>query len=66
MLNVLAHSDLPHQFIFVSVHASQLTNMSKNVLQAVSKLEITSKNLINLSNHFIYLIAYLFPKLAVQ
>ena len=38
MFDVLTHSDLSHQLVLVSVHSSQLTNMSKDVLQAISKL----------------------------
>lgn len=32
MFEILAHPNLPHQFVFVSVHACQLTNMCKYVL----------------------------------
>ena len=38
MLQILAHSNLSHQFILVSVHSSQLTHVSKYVLQPISKL----------------------------
>lgn len=38
MFDVLTHSDLSHQLVLVSVHSSQLTNMGKDVLQAISKL----------------------------
>ena len=39
MLDVLAHADLPHQFVLVSVHASELAHVSKHVLEAVRQLE---------------------------
>lgn len=39
MLQVLTHTDLSHQAVFVSVHTSKLTNVGKNVLQTVSQLE---------------------------
>lgn len=35
MLQVFAHSDLPHELVLVAVHASQLTNMGKDVLQSI-------------------------------
>lgn len=38
MFDVLTHSDLSHELVLVSVHSSQLTNMSKDVLNAISKL----------------------------
>jgi hypothetical protein len=39
MFKILAHSDLPHQLVLVTVHASQLTNVSKNILKTISQLE---------------------------
>ena len=39
MLQVFAHPDLPHQFVFVSVHTGQLAYMSEHVLQPVGQLE---------------------------
>ena len=39
MLQVFAHPNLLHQFVFVSVHASQLSNMSENVLQSICELK---------------------------
>lgn len=39
MLEILAHSDLPHQFVFVPVHSSQLAHVSKYVLKSVRQLE---------------------------
>ena len=39
MLEILAHSDLPHQFVLVSIHASELPNVSECVLQSVCQLE---------------------------
>lgn len=38
MFDVLTHSDLSHKLVLVSVHSSQLTNMGKDVLKAISKL----------------------------
>lgn len=35
MLQVFAHSDLPHEFVLIAVHASQLTNMGEDVLQSI-------------------------------
>ena len=35
MLQILAHPDLSHQLVFVSVHSSQLTHMSKYILQSI-------------------------------
>ena len=35
MFEILAHSNLSHQFILVSVHSCQLANMGKDVLQAI-------------------------------
>ena len=40
MFDVFAHSDLSHKLVLVSVHSSQLTNMSKGVLKTISKLYI--------------------------
>ena len=39
MFEVFAHSDLPHQFVLVAIHSSQLTNVSKRVLKTVGQLE---------------------------
>ena len=39
MLEILAHSNLFHQLVFVTVHASKLSNMCKHVLEAISQLE---------------------------
>ena len=45
MLEVLAHPDLLHELVLVSVHAGQLTHMGHGVLETVSKLEIwTNQN----------------------
>ena len=38
MFEILTHSNLSHQLVFVSVHTSQLTNMSKCILYAISQL----------------------------
>ncbi len=35
----LAHPDLPHQLVLVSVHAGQLSHMGEGVLQAICQLE---------------------------
>ena len=39
MLDVLAHPDLSHEFVLVSVHACELSHMSKHILQTISQLE---------------------------
>ena len=39
MLQIFAHPDLSHQLVLVAVHACQLTNMSKDVLQSISQLQ---------------------------
>lgn len=39
MLQIFAHADLSHQFVFVPIHSCQLANMSENILQAVGQLE---------------------------
>lgn len=39
MLQVLAHSDLPHELVLVTVHASKLADVRKHVLQTICKLE---------------------------
>jgi len=39
VLQILAHSDLPHQLVLVSVHTSQLTNVSESELKTIGKLE---------------------------
>lgn len=39
MLQILAHSDLPHEFVLVTIHAGQLSDVGKDVLQAIGKLE---------------------------
>lgn len=36
MLEILAHPDLPHEFVLVTVHARQLSHVSEDVLQAIS------------------------------
>ena len=38
MLQVLAHSNLTHEFVLVPVHSRQLPNMSKRILQPIRKL----------------------------
>lgn len=39
MLQIFAHPDLSHQLVLVAVHAGQLTNMSKDVLQPIGQLQ---------------------------
>ena len=39
MLKVLAHADLPHELVLVTVHARQLADMRKDILQPVGQLE---------------------------
>ena len=39
MLEVLAHADLSHQLVLVTVHARQLTHVGKDVLDPVRQLE---------------------------
>ena len=39
MLQVLRHSDLPHEFVLVSVHARESANVRKNILKRVRELE---------------------------
>lgn len=38
MFQVLAHSNLPHQFVFVPVHPRELAHVGKDVLQAICQL----------------------------
>ena len=39
MLQILAHTNLSHQLVFVTIHAGQLTNVRENILQAIGQLE---------------------------
>ena len=39
VLEVLAHPDLLHQLVLVSVHSGQLANVRKNILESVGQLE---------------------------
>lgn len=39
MLQIFAHSNLSHQFVFVAIHARQLANMSENILQTIGQLK---------------------------
>lgn len=39
MLKIFAHANLSHQFVFVTIHAGQLANVRKNVLQTVGQLK---------------------------
>jgi hypothetical protein len=39
MLEIFAHPNLFHQLVLVAVHASQLTHVGKDVLEAVGELE---------------------------
>lgn len=45
MLQIFAHPDLSHQLVLVAVHASQLTNMSEDVLQPISQLQYRDESL---------------------
>lgn len=38
VLEVLAHANLPHELVLVAVHARELPDVAKGVLQAVGKL----------------------------
>jgi len=39
VLNILTHADLTHKAVLVAIHTSELTNVSKNVLETISELE---------------------------
>jgi hypothetical protein len=39
MLQVVRHSDLPHEFVLVSAHARESANVRKNILKGVRELE---------------------------
>lgn len=39
MLQVLAHADLPHKFVLVTIHASQLPHVGKYILQSICQLQ---------------------------
>lgn len=39
MFQIFAHSNLSHQFVFVSIHSRQLADVSENILQTVGQLE---------------------------
>ena len=39
VLEILAHPDLFHQLVLVTVHARQLADVGKDVLKTVGKLE---------------------------
>lgn len=39
MFEILAHSDLSHEFVLVAVHTSELAYVGKCVLQTIGKLE---------------------------
>ena len=39
MFQILAHSDLFHQFVLVTVHSGELTDVSKGVLESVCQLK---------------------------
>lgn len=38
MFKVFTHPDLPHELILVTIHSSQLTNVSKDVLDSIRQL----------------------------
>lgn len=48
MFQILAHPDLPHQFVLVAIHASQLTNMGKDILQSICQLQRNKNTLTKL------------------
>ena len=39
MLQILAHSNLPHQLVLVSVHTGELTDVSESELKTIGELE---------------------------
>jgi len=39
MFKIFTHANLFHEFIFVTIHPCQLTNMSKDILNTISKLK---------------------------
>ena len=39
MLEILAHSDLSHELVLVSVHSRELTDVGEGVLETIGKLE---------------------------
>jgi hypothetical protein len=39
MLQILAHADLLHELVLITVHTSKLTDVSEGELQTVGKLE---------------------------
>jgi hypothetical protein len=39
VFEVLAESDLPHELVLVTIHASELAHVSKCILQTISQLE---------------------------
>jgi hypothetical protein len=53
MFEILAHADLPHQFVLVAVHACQLAHMGKDVLQTIRQLEKKQHNNYNSENTLI-------------
>ena len=38
MLEIFTHPNLPHQFVLVTIHASQLAHMGIDILQTICKL----------------------------
>lgn len=56
MFQVLAHSNLPHQFVFVPVHPRELAHVGKDVLQAICQLRhgTQSEVTINTSSSQVY------------
>ena len=39
MLEILAHANLPHELVLVSVHSGELSNVSKHELKSIGELE---------------------------
>lgn len=50
MLQVFAHPNLSHQLVLVAVHAGQLSNMGKDVLQSIRQLQQKARNEVNYWN----------------
>lgn len=62
VLQILGHSDLSHQAVFVPVHASQMTHMTEYVLQTISQLISfnLSKSVLNMRvNYKLHQLEYL-------
>src|SRR5690606_12427152 len=53
MLQIFAHSNLSHQLVLVTVHASELTNVGKNVLKTIGQLKSVNivETVLNMTVH---------------